>query len=204
MVGTRDKPHIPADWISELVVTGSIPGFSIPVHARGVRIRGVILDGQLDFESTRLAVPMVLDDIEASEPIVLEQATGSWISINQSTLAGVSASQLKLDHALDLSGSATSAPTHLNGANVTGDVFLNDGFTAEGEVNLAGATIGGSLERDRGSFTNKDGHALNAQNVQVTEHVFLSAGFTAGGVVSLWGATVGGRLDCDGGPFSAP
>ena len=47
---------------------------------------------------------MLLDDIEAREPIVFEQAAGSWISVSNSQLAGVSAAQLKLDHSLDLSG----------------------------------------------------------------------------------------------------
>jgi hypothetical protein len=74
------KPSIPAEWIRELVVTGIIPDTGAPIHAKGIRIRGVTLDGQLDFESAHLNVPMYLDDIEASEQIVLKQATGSWIS----------------------------------------------------------------------------------------------------------------------------
>ena len=88
------KPRIPSDWIGELVVTGTIPVADTPIHARGIRIRGVILDGQLDFERAHLVVPMLLDDIEASEPIVLEQATGSWISVTRSEIAGVSVTTL--------------------------------------------------------------------------------------------------------------
>jgi hypothetical protein len=83
-------------------------------------------------------------------------------------------------------------------------VFLHDGFTAEGEVRLVGATIGGSLSCVGGSFTNPNGHALNAENVKVTGHVLLGDGFTADGELSLSGATIGGQLECVGGSFTNP
>ncbi len=94
-------------------------------------------------------------------------------------------------------------------ANVKDDVFLNEGFTAEGEVRLVGAQIGGSLDCSGGTFENppqKDlpasGDALNADRVDVKGGVFLRDGFTAEGEVRLGSAQIGGDLDCRGGTFS--
>ena len=52
-------------------------------------------------------------------------------------------------------------------------MFLHDGFTAEGEVNLSDAAIGGGLNCIDGSFTDPGGHALNAERAQVTGRVVL-------------------------------
>ncbi len=172
-MGPDDTPQIEADWIRELVVTGQIPETQTPVHAKGVRIRGVVLDGPLDLESARLAVPMHLDTIEAGEPIVFDQATGSWIAVTNSQLAGVSATQLRLDHSLDLSGTNSRTRINLHGAKITGDVFLGDGFTAQGEVRLLGASVGGQLTCRGGTFTNEDGDALSADGAEIGGDVLL-------------------------------
>jgi hypothetical protein len=89
-------------------------------------------------------------------------------------------------------GDALSA----DGANITGGVFLHNGFTATGEVRLLGARIGGPLDCNSGTFTNPDGDALSADQATITGGVFLNNGFTATGEVRLLGATIGGPLDC--------
>ncbi len=92
---------------------------------------------------------------------------------------------------------------------VRGAVFLNDGFSAEGEVRLLGAEIGGDLACVRGTMKNaaqKDvegsGDALSADGIRVTGHVFLGNGFSAEGEVRLLGAEIGGDLACRGGGFT--
>ena len=50
--------------------------------------------------------------------------------------------------------------------HVTGSVFLNDGFQAEGEVRLLNAEIAGTLSCEGGAFEN-DGDALSADFLQV-------------------------------------
>ncbi len=101
---------------------------------------------------------------------------------------------------LILSGSACPG-LFAQGAEVTGDVFLADGFHATGEVLLAGAKIGGQLACGGGRFDNAGGHALNAQGAEVTGGVFLRNKFHATGEVRLSGAKIGGQLDCGGGRF---
>jgi len=105
--------------------------------------------------------------------------------------------------ALHLVGTWTRAIT-ADGVIVQGNVLLRGGFSAEGEVRLLGAQIGGPLDCSGGTFKNPDGKALNADGVHVHGDVFLREGFSAEGGVRLLGAQIGGDLDCDGGTFKNP
>jgi hypothetical protein len=95
----------------------------------------------------------------------------------------------------DLGGSWTKAIVG-DSAIVKGSVVLDDGFHANGEVNLVGAQIGGSLGCDGGTFNKPDGYVKGG--------VFLRNGFHADGKVNLMGAQIGGNLECDGGTFNKP
>ena len=115
-------------------------------------------------------------------------------------------------NALYLKGSACPG-LMAQGITVADNVFLSDGFSATGEVSLAGAVIGGQLncmggcfespegDADRGADKNEIKYAINAQGAEVKGGVFLRNGFSAKGEVSLAGAVIGGQLDCTGGCF---
>jgi hypothetical protein len=105
--------------------------------------------------------------------------------------------------ALDLAGSRVQSVT-ADGANVRGDVFLNNGFNAEGEVRLLGAQIGGSLECTGGRFENRGKRALSADGTHVKGDVVLRNRFSAEGEVSLVGTQIGGDIACPGGTFKNP
>jgi hypothetical protein len=99
----------------------------------------------------------------------------------------------------------------VDGARIQGSVFLRDGFSAEGEVRLIGAEIGGCLDCQGGTFKNPSqkgltdsGRALTADNSVVKTWVILSNGFSAEGDVRLGGARIGGHLMCDRGTFKNP
>lgn len=64
-------------------------------------------------------------------------------------------------------------------ANIKGPVLLRNGFSAEGEVRLFGAKIGGNLECDNGSFKNANGMALTAERANVGGSVLLRNVFNA-------------------------
>jgi hypothetical protein len=105
---------------------------------------------------------------------------------------------------LDESGTALLAGR----ASIKRSVRLRYGFSAEGEVNLLGAQIGGNLDCGGGTFKNlpqedieESGTALMAEGTSVAGDVFLSDGFVAAGEVSLLGAQVGGDLECSGATF---
>jgi sRNA-binding regulator protein Hfq len=94
-----------------------------------------------------------------------------------------------------------TGPIYGDGLKVEGGVFLRNGFKAEGEVNLVGATIGGDLVCEKGQFINSDGYALNAGAANIGSSVYLRGGFKAEGEVNLLGSTISGALSCKNGQF---
>ena len=97
----------------------------------------------------------------------------------------------------------------LLGAMVGGNMFLCAGFSAEGQVNILGANIGGNLDCAGGRFDNLGDYALNAERVVTGGHVFLnkhkpSGGdrpFFACGRVRFANADIGRNFNCKGGKF---
>ena len=107
--------------------------------------------------------------------------------------------------ALYLDGSQLAKGLAADGLKTKGDVNLRDRFSAEGEVRLPNADIGGSLSCEGGKFHNQGGKALSADGLTTKGSVHLRAGlragFSADGEVCLLGADIGGDLDCTGGEF---
>ena len=85
--------------------------------------------------------------------------------------------------AIECTGATFSNPKgdalNADGLKTAGDVFLRDGFRAEGE--LLGADIGGNLECTGATFSNPKGEALNADRLKTAGSVFLRDGFHAEG-----------------------
>jgi hypothetical protein len=152
------------------------------VDPRGIRAIGAKVTGEFDLSFARVPFPLLLvrcrlthDADLISAEIPLLALPGTWVK------------------------SVTA-----DGAKVKGNVFLTDGFSAEGEVRLLAAQIGGNLDCTGGTFKNPTGRALSADGANVRGDVFLSDGFTAEGEVRLLGAQIGGDLDCTGGRFKNP
>lgn len=153
------------------------------VHERGVELVGAYIKDELN-----------LSFATARGPTGLIQC---WFS------SSVMAMQAHLE-TLVLSGSALPA-LNANGVRVTGDLLLDHSFTADGEITLSGAIIGGHLGCRRGQFSHSQGRpALNGQSLRVTGGVFLDGGFKANGEVSLSASTIDGQLNCCGGAFYNP
>jgi hypothetical protein len=85
-----------------------------------------------------------------------------------------------------------------DGLRVDGTVFCRNGFTAEGEVRLPGAQIGGRLYFDGAKLSNPGGQALIASRLTVGQDLYCRQAFRVEGAVILAGARIGGNLDCDG------
>ena len=84
---------------------------------------------------------------------------------------------------------------------VGGGVFFNRGFTADGEVKLNGAFVGGDLSCMGGTFRNLSGYAITAENITVGQSVLLFGGFNAYGKIDLFGVKISQTLNCYGGTF---
>ncbi len=74
-------------------------------------------------------------------------------------------------------------------------LLAGDGFTAEGEVRLLGAIIGGQLNCAGGKFINPDNGALAADHAQITADVLFDHAFEADGNVSLRGTSAAALYD---------
>ena len=108
---------------------------------------------------------------------------------------------------LNLGGSWVG-PLMAQGIRVKGDVHLDAGFRAKGEVRLSGAQVGVDLNCSDGKFLNpkkKDdetsGAGSRADGISVGGDLSLNSGFRAEGEISIIGAQIGGDLDCAEGEF---
>jgi hypothetical protein len=89
-----------------------------------------------------------------------------------------------------------------DGIRVGGGLLLDTlpdgtGFVADGALRLAGADITGSLKCCGAQLdANREGNALDGDEMRVSVSVLLDKGFTASGAVRLPGARIGGQLRC--------
>ncbi|MFN2568932.1 MAG: hypothetical protein ABR564_04950 [Candidatus Dormibacteria bacterium] len=161
------------------LVTGS--GVGTPeVHPRGIRLQGARVTGELDLEGAALRCPLALLDCHVDSVINLTDASAPSLRLSGCRITGIMARELV----------------------VRGDLVLDDGFTATGEVRLAGARIGGDLNCRGGHFGNPSGPAIDGYALTVTQTLFCCDGFSSEGEVRLEGAHMGGALICSAGRFS--
>ncbi|VAW05356.1 hypothetical protein MNBD_ALPHA07-485, partial [hydrothermal vent metagenome] len=116
----------------------------------GAQLQGAYVSGKLDLSFATAKGMTRLINCRFDEDVVALQARFEFLNLSGSHLPGLNA----------------------QGATVTGNVFLRGGFTAEGEVSLSGAQIGGQLNCDGGHFSNANGDALNAQKLVVDEWIW--------------------------------
>ena len=153
---------------------------STPLHEQGVRLMGAWIEGELNLENTRTVSAIDCIACTFTKLLMLRSSIlPSGLFLTWSEVPGIQG----------------------DGLVTTGDVFLNDGFKATGEVRLLGAQIGGSLDCDKGQFDGNGGNALSADGALIKSAVFLRDGFKATGTVRLLGAQIGGSLECDKGQF---
>jgi hypothetical protein len=171
--------EVRAELIRWLCVDSSARG---AVDPRGIQVLGARIAGRLDLGFVHVPFPLALLRCRLTEPAILTSAHLPALNLRGSRVQSILA----------------------DGAHVEGDVLLTNSFTAEGEVRLLDAQVGGSLECDGGIFKNPGGVTLNADRLNVKGSVFLREGFNAEGEVRLLSAAIGGSLDCDGGIFNNP
>ncbi len=152
------------------------------VGHKGIQIIGAKIEGELDLLFTRLAFPITFFSCRVLEPMDFRNGKVGGLFCDGSHIAGLAA----------------------DGLSAKGDINMRNGFSAEGEVRLLGAYIGGSLDCSKGRFQNPEGVALNADGLKVEGDVNLRDGFHAKGEVRLLGASIGSNLDFSDGRFINP
>ena len=154
------------------------------VHAKGVRLQGVLISGQLDLESATLRCPLRLDScyLDNDGPVVLDYATASVLVLTGCHMAGLKADTLVVTRELNLTGTTFTGPVWLLNADITG------------QLSMTGAQL---------TRADKNGNALTADTIKVGGGVFLDSSgdqgtFTAAGAVRLVGADITGQLSMTG------
>jgi hypothetical protein len=175
-------------WGAERTVSAAalrdlLAGGQWPVHAKGVRLRGVRISGLLDLEGASLRCPLSLDScyLDADDPVCLDHATASRVALTGCQLAGLTANMLAARQ-IDLSRSTLrTRPLSLMCANITDNLICS------------GARLDG---------TDSDLNALVAGGMRVGASVYLDQylddRFTAAGAVWLARADIAGDLACTG------
>lgn len=169
----NDNNTVRADFLRFLALGGDEQA---PLHEHGVELEGAWVEGVLDLQGVRIPHSLVLHRCHFSEvPLLRDSHIHGTLVLEGSHVNGFEADRMVCE----------------------GDVFLRGGFTANGEVRLLGAQIGGNLECDGAKLDGKDGDALSFDGAVIKGGVFLRNGFTHG-EVRLRDAQIGGSFDCGG------
>jgi hypothetical protein len=112
--------------------TGELIDLSVGDEEENDPAKGAGWDGTRTVRALELACPLLLRGCHIDEPVNLDEATAPAIRLPACHLPSLSADQIR----------------------TAGNLVLSDGFTASGEVRLAGAHIGGQLNLDGAQLTN--------------------------------------------------
>lgn len=151
-----------------------------PIHEEGVIVIGAWIEGVLSLHQAHCSIRLAAFKCMFDSDLIMAEAAIPGLLLSGSTIPALIA----------------------DGIKVSGDIVLDDDFTATGEVRLLGAKIGGLLSCIGGRFSNKQNDALSADGIEVTGGIFLRGNFDATGAVRLRGAQIGGDLECGGGTFN--
>jgi hypothetical protein len=174
----RQKYDVRANLIRWLCV---YPAATKLVDPRGPRIHAARVVGRLDLSFITVPFPLLFENSRFIEDVSL---VGSQLV------------------SLSFAGSHTRKIL-ADGVTVRDGLFLNGGFSADGEVSLTSANIIGNLDAENGHFKNVGKVALSAEHLKGAI-VSLNNGFSAEGEVRLRGANIAGDLVADGGNFKNP
>jgi hypothetical protein len=183
----HDDPMRGAEWDARRTVAATLLADVLTLASNGarrpraLRLAGVRISGVLDLEAATLLCPLLLRDCFFEQPVNLAEAQAPAVRLPGCHIPALYAQQLE----------------------TRGNLELNERFTAQGQVDLSGAHVGGTLNLiDAHLQANRDGSALFAEGLTVDGDMFCRGGFTANGEVDLMGAHVGGELSFSGSKLS--
>ncbi len=164
--------------IRAAVIRYLLTGDQGPIDAKGVRLQGLRISGDLDLQGVILRCPLSLDScyLDADRPVDMDRATLPYLALTNCHLAGLQGRMLS-SHEIDLSGSTLTGPLLLSGAEIVG------------QLNCCGLQLVG---------TDENGNALVAFGAKIGGDILLHQGFSAAGAVHLSGANITGQLNCRG------
>jgi hypothetical protein len=214
----EDQRDVSADVIRRLCVGSG----ATTVDARGIRIKRARIAGPLDLSFCDLPHPLRFEatTFDATPDLTGARLPALWF--RDCSLPGVLAEriqtgEIRLDvctvmggvRLLDarIAGQLNCAGAKLteeggdalsaDGAEITGGVFLREGFSATGTVRLLRARISGPLNRRDARLTNTGGEALSADEAEIKGAGSSTAGSTRRAGCG-WPERIGGHVNCSG------
>lgn len=190
--------HIRAALLRWLVVA---PEARPHIDPLGIQVHGAAIAGRLDLAHANLPFPLAFNRCHFAEEPAFSFGRFRLLCFAGSASAGLDFTAVHIDTRLDLiqfhchgelllldahiNGPLNAGGAHLEAPNgkaltadrivITGDCYLRNGFSSQGEVRLLGAEIGGNLSCIKGDFSNEMDDALNAEHVRIGNGLALDS-----------------------------
>jgi len=219
------RPVVRAEFLRWLVTDAEAVAWLDP---KGLRVVGATIPTELDLAECRELPVLVFARCTFQGRIQLRSAETKGIYIFVSTLVhGVGADRLivhgpvfvrnsqaldeirllgvKIAGNLDCSGTKLKAEDKAlsaEGAEIGGNVCLNQDFESQGKIRLLGAKIIGNLDCS-GAKLKAIGDALRIDGAEIGGSAFLREGFESEGEIHLPRTEISGDLDCSGAKLKA-
>jgi hypothetical protein len=158
------------------------------VDPRGIRLRNVVVEGQLDISGMSVPFPLWFDSCEFDEALVIEGAELHELALRDCRrLPGLLGNGVRTRRDLDLSHS-----------RVTGEHQTRASTTGTSAVWLCESEVGGRFLCIGTTIDTAGRRALHADRMRVGGATRLTDGFTASGTIRMVGSRIGGSLDLAG------
>lgn len=162
------------------VLAGILTG-PVPPGAPALRLRRANLTGVLRLTGAGVPFPVELRSCRFAHAPDLRMSEFAGLALTGCRVPGLRAGNLR----------------------VTADLLLDDGFTADGPVNLTDAQIGGSLRLSGGRLRGTGGRALVADRIVVGGTCYARR-LRATGELRMPGARITGNIDLAGADLASP
>ncbi|QRM54384.1 hypothetical protein [Sinorhizobium sp. BG8] len=149
-------------------------------HEKGLRLSGAWVTGILDLEGCRIPRDIGLKDCRFDSPPILRSAIIDNLFLDGSALPGLQADRLEARGCISIRGA-----------------------TVNGEIRLAGARSGGSIEADGVSIISPNSIAIDAAGLEARGG-FLLRGADVRGGINLSSARLGGDVNAVGARIERP
>ena len=167
--------------------------------AGAIRLAAADITGQLNCGGAKLTgkdddgSALVGDSMKVSGVVVLDQ---EFTAAGAIRLAGADITGQLNCRGAKLTGKDNNGDALVGDSmKVSGDVFLDQEFTAAGAITLRSVRVGGSVELRRASLAGSGQIALDAAGAQVTGSLVWAPSSQVRGQVNLEGARVGHLVD---------
>jgi hypothetical protein len=203
-----------------------------PGRVPALRLGGALIEGGLDLDYAEIAYRVTLKGCHVTGPITLNHARTRQLALRGCRLARLSVASASIDGNVRLTGTRITGPLRLDGAHIAGvlqldgvrlsspdgddrpvlaadrlqvddHIWMRSGFTADGEVVLRGAQIGGDLDLTGAHISHPRGGALTAPRMRVEGEAIFDRVRTTG-EVRLGGTSVAGSVRFGGARLSNP